>query len=431
MPPWKQYYFHRAHTIPNKIGIQVYGPKAFRIILCEVAETALRRYNFSFMNDKSPKPINPQELGIKTSSESHAYRKPTVLRDEGGRIRWNLRGNTDEQNKQLGITQIQAIFLESFPEFDELFSRDEEGKIIEDQREAAELFIFEKIGGSKKFHEISGYSSSVQRNAAEYFEGSYVMAIQKSFSAWGIEFTFIQREDGKTLSSIAYEKRATELRIKDIERKVLELIESGQSFDKESLRQNGLLSIEREVQAHYPGGFSALREKLTLNGRREKGRWQGLEGIERIRKEALSFYESNGIISEKSLNSTGSGYLSSAIKAVYPGGFRQLRKDLGLPQMRREYWSPQIIEDEARAFFTNEGRISASSLLEKGASALRQQISSSYPGGMNQLRLALGIEVLKKNNDYWTPQVIELEAERFYEENGGLSQPLMLKAHRS
>ena len=67
--------------------------------------------------------------------------RPTVLRDAQGRIQWNVAGNTPEQNEQIGIGNIQALFLTKFPDFDELFPRDEDGTIAEEEREEARNFI--------------------------------------------------------------------------------------------------------------------------------------------------------------------------------------------------------------------------------------------------------------------------------------------------
>lgn len=110
-----------------------------------------------------------------------------VFRDDRGQIRWNLPGNTPEENEQLGIRNIQALFLERFLEFDQLFPRTEGVEIIEDKRIEAEEFILERVGTSEKFNRIFGQSPRDKRKVA-YFGGSHLTILKKSFTPWGIEF---------------------------------------------------------------------------------------------------------------------------------------------------------------------------------------------------------------------------------------------------
>lgn len=109
---------------------------------------------------------------------------PTVTRRER-LIVWNLLGNAPEQNEQLGIQNIQALFLEKFPEFNQLFPRGEDGKIAEDRRREAKKFILDKVKSQKDFVSyLEGIP--IQIKAVPYFQGRYPIVLQKSFISWVI-----------------------------------------------------------------------------------------------------------------------------------------------------------------------------------------------------------------------------------------------------
>lgn len=110
---------------------------------------------------------------------------PSVLRNTRGQIVWQLRGNTREQNEQIGINNIQGLFLQTYPDFNELFPRGKDGKIAEDKREEAKEFILSKIGTKRKLVACCGPTPvDVQ---TRYF-GNTKTVIRKSFSRWDIQF---------------------------------------------------------------------------------------------------------------------------------------------------------------------------------------------------------------------------------------------------
>ncbi len=112
---------------------------------------------------------------------------PTVLRDGGRRIRWILPGNTPEENLQLGIRNIQGLFLKKFPEFNVMFPRDKEGKIIEDAKNEAREFIKNQMSDFKEFSKIIP-RACLDIGKYSYFEGSFAIAVRKSFEPWGLQF---------------------------------------------------------------------------------------------------------------------------------------------------------------------------------------------------------------------------------------------------
>lgn len=97
---------------------------------------------------------NQQEIaGFKPDSNTtQKVDIPIVLRNARGRVVWKIPGNSPEENEQLGIRNIQALFLTRSPEFLELFHFGEDGKIVEGEREKAKRFILEKIGKVKQFN---------------------------------------------------------------------------------------------------------------------------------------------------------------------------------------------------------------------------------------------------------------------------------------
>lgn len=152
------------------------------------------------MVDHEPRPIDPEELGVET-----AARKVQIepLRDKRGRIRWKLPSQTEEGNLQIGISNVQWLFLSAFPEFEQQFPRDEIGMIVTEKRENARDFILQHLGTSRDFVKYIG-DTPLNSVSAPYFERSFIVAIRRSFSSWGIEFEDEQKrlvwtKEGNTL----------------------------------------------------------------------------------------------------------------------------------------------------------------------------------------------------------------------------------------
>ncbi|MBI2327226.1 hypothetical protein HYU92_02800 [Candidatus Curtissbacteria bacterium] len=121
-------------------------------------------------------------------TQNQEIQVPSILRDKGGRIRWSLPGNSEEENLMLGIKNIRAIFLERYPEFNELFPKGEDEKIIEDKRGQAEEFILDRIGKRQEFVALTG-ESPFSKNTVPYFQGSYHFVLEKSFNPWGLDLS--------------------------------------------------------------------------------------------------------------------------------------------------------------------------------------------------------------------------------------------------
>ncbi len=143
------------------------------------------------MNKEFETKAKQDEL-LKTVSEKF----PRVKRQPNGRIIWRLTGNTPEEDEQLGISNIQGLFLESFPEFDNLYPRDENGKIAEEKKKDAMEYIINHLGSATKFAKY--FRREVFK--LPYFESSYAVAIKKSFLSWGLGFEISETGKGRTLS---------------------------------------------------------------------------------------------------------------------------------------------------------------------------------------------------------------------------------------
>ncbi len=241
---------------------------------------------------------------------------PTVLRDRRGtRIIWSLPENTAEQNEELGIRNIQGLFLERFPEFNELFPRGEDGKIAEDKREDAKDYILSRIQieDRKNFYRVFG-TSMLQKRTAPYFNGSRFFTIEKSFAPWGITFKF-SRIRGYWMNTEVIEDEARNF------------LQQGNSLRQESLRMNGKSSLIRAITKYYPGGMNALKKKLKLQVLRKPNDYWTPENIE---KEALEFYQKEEILTQDVLRLRDRYDLLGAIAEHYPGKLTALKRKLGI-----------------------------------------------------------------------------------------------------
>ncbi|MDP3987594.1 MAG: hypothetical protein Q8P80_00415 [Candidatus Levybacteria bacterium] len=353
---------------------------------------------------------------------------PSVLRDNKGRIRWKLKGNTDEQNGELAIRNIQGLFLEKFPEFDGMFPRQEDGKILENKREEARDFILESVGTYHKFISVIGFTAADSKISVPYLEGSFKVAIRKSFISWGIKFQFDKEKE----SLFPKDKRGkidwSALRGKSEYTSLLEIwaktfIENGHKITSKDMKDAGVNSILQEVNLHYPGGLTELQKKLGVDKKiKPRYYWKNPKNIE---VEVQDFLKTTGMeLTQKNLSEAGK---SSAIKAIdlyYPGGWSQLRTNLNLkaPRKPNGYWTQEQIEKDSIDFYATERHFSQRFLVSKGRYDLLSAIAELYEGGMVQLRINLGLEIFQKPFGFWTPENIEKKSLEFYQKTGKLTQ---------
>lgn len=154
-----------------------------------------------------------------------------------------------------------------------------------------------------------------------------------------------------------------------------------------NLKSKGRSDLWAAIRRYYPGGLKNLRQKLDIP-RIKPVIWSP----ERIRSEVQDFIAQGNRLGPITLERSGKTELSRAIHRKYPGGWSQLRKDLDLKPLVTT-WTPELIREEALKFFLAEGRITGRLVVLKGKSGLGFAIQNKYPGGWDQLRKDIGKEV--------------------------------------
>jgi hypothetical protein len=187
------------------------------------------------------------------------------------------------------------------------------------------------------------------------------------------------------------------------------------------LLKHGRADLEAAIGNHYPGGLTALKAKLEIqDSQKPHGYWS----VENIQAEAARFIEQGGSLSQTALQTQGRTDLIHAIWDKYPGGIRQLQSDLGLEIQTRKpnsFWTPDTIRTEASTFYDQSGALTTGLLYKSRRFALAIAISKIYPGGMRQLQRDLGVRIAKQPDGYWTTENTEQEALAFYQANSKLT----------
>ncbi len=204
------------------------------------------------------------------------------------------------------------------------------------------------------------------------------------------------------------------------------LISEGSPLNREAFKKAGLHSIDAAITRYYPDGMLGLKINLGLQpDKRPKSYWTN----ETIEEETRIFLEGRAEgknrLTQRLLQGNGRSDLASAITNHYPGGMYVLRERLGYTNERKPvgYWTQEKIEEEARAFFEQEGELTQSLLFQKDRQDLSTQIKH-YPGGATQLRIKIGAKILRKNG-YWTEEQIESDTSQFLQEYDGITENLL------
>lgn len=200
------------------------------------------------------------------------------------------------------------------------------------------------------------------------------------------------------------------------------------TLTQKSLSEVGQTGLNHAIQLYYPDGLSGLKTKVEVaNNQKPKGFWRNPENI---RFAAQIFLKQHQQLSVDALRQFGCTSLENAIPN-YPGGWTQLRIDLGLKELRKSsgYWTPDTIKAETRKFYESHGLLSRRALIASGRSDLNGQITH-YLGGMAQLKRDLGIPLMRKDN-YWTDETIEREAHDFYRITGTFSTKSLIKVGKN
>lgn len=376
------------------------------------------------MSEPRPRLINPEELGISNSqglletSAGSVY--PTVLR-YGGRVRWMLQNNTTEENEQLGISNVQGLFLENFPEFKMLFPLNEEGTIEDGRQRDAAQYILDRTKG-EKFNEIFT-GSPINAKHVSYFHGSKREVLMKSFKPWGIHFNvkdfnlprgfWNKQSKEETIAVILsvfleqfpqvreiLEKRDPINKSTENELKKLILANLGTREKFIEVFSNYLLTREKFpylggshktalVKIFEQWGVTFDREDFVISGKvialeqgthKTKNYWT----LDNIKTEIEQFLQSGGTITNLRQQRRD---LSRAIERNYPGGYRQFISDQTGTELKK-YIKPSYEEMEQMAgeIFTKKGRLSKHLL-----GNIYYHIEKRYPGGFAGMKEKLGV----------------------------------------
>lgn len=169
------------------------------------------------------------------------------------------------------------------------------------------------------------------------------------------------------------------------------------------------------IRRYYPGGLEELRVNLEVasSGVKPHGYWTE----QQIEQETLEFYQAEGALSGKLLRSRDRGDLKSAIDENYDGGMIALKQKLGIKITKKPstYWTETQIETDTLAFFETEGILTQKTLIDKKRFDLIIAITRKYPGGIRVLREKLGIIDSTQQLQYITPQEANTQLRRLLE----------------
>lgn len=191
---------------------------------------------------------------------------PVPVRDERGRIRWKLSNNTPEENEQLGIRNVQGLFLQKFPEFIDLFPIGEDGTILVERRKEAEEYILQQTQGIRNFTNAI-HVSATNKNIAPYFEGNYQTVRKKSFKVWGLEFKNDTLFRDNSDPSKGRRKSNKYWSLEKIEEESLKFIQQEGGLSHSLLRDKKRLDLLSILQKKYPGGISAIQARFGISNR--------------------------------------------------------------------------------------------------------------------------------------------------------------------
>lgn len=444
------------------------------------------------------------EPGNKTKSES--------VFDKRGRMRWSLPGNTPEQNLQLGINNIQALFFAAFPEFNDLFPLDEQGKIEEDKREEAKAYILERVGTQEKYNKHIT-KSSLASNVTPYFGGSLLILLDKSFAPLGIDFELriIDKQtkkyidpEGTTWVTLQFLKDEFGVDYRTLNRSLVNTstvagfgqnghavilyneaeargrLQKFKELDKlPAPHERGIGYIEvdgeRWVSLKYlvneygksqPFFKSFLQDVATINGKASNGHKELFYNETEAKTKVQEFYTLPTLDPDTQKYKDREGRTLANLtrlakeRDVSPTTLRSYLSDIQVFKGRsirgnevflydeeeviaklknsnfdnrakpksKDYWTPQIIEEEARAVWFAEGGLTQKLLSRIGREDLSGAISHKYPGGMVKLKEALGIEMEQRiPRSYWTPEKIEQHALEVLQKEGKIGHTLLWK----
>lgn len=346
---------------------------------------------------------------INQTKQSVQHILECLPKDNRGRIRW-VEINEDPEEFQSILKDIARAFI---TEGNPLTQKSLRVRGLGTMVKAANRFFPNSLGGLRQSIGLS--PAGMRENSSQSITDESIPKDNRGRIRWSI-----------------LEQDPVRLMI-FIESEVAKFVTSGQRLTHKNLVDAGMGVLARGIQRYYPGDLTALEVKFNaVSSVTPRGFWQSPNVAERIREEARLVLDQEGKLSRQVFIQVGKGYLIRGISQHYPGRWTGLRNDLNANFLRKPngFWSnPVNIENEAREFSQQAGRLDRKALLQGGRQDLLGAINR-YPGGIAALRIKLGLEAGKKNQ-YWTVERIEAEAEQVYIQIGKLSQLILYRHGRS
>lgn len=217
-----------------------------------------------------------------------------------------------------------------------------------------------------------------------------------------------------------------------IETEVRSVVAKGVQLKHSGLIAAGFSHLSRGIVLYYPEGYRGLRQALDLPvGRKPRNYWAKHEAVEIIQQEARTIYQQEGVISARILIRNNRSDLVNAIRKHYPGGIKQLKGDLGInPGAKAKgYWTMENIRQEAEEFYRQKGGLSRVLLQQAGRTDLEDAIKK-YAGGLEVFKKEIGLETQRKPRGYWNVETVFVEAGEFYSQFGELTTEILIQQNR-
>jgi hypothetical protein len=167
------------------------------------------------------------------------------------------------------------------------------------------------------------------------------------------------------------------------------------TINQHLLAREGRYDLAAALYRYYPDRLRGLRRKFSLpvsTRQRPRGYWCNTQTIE---NEAMQVYQELGGLSNPLLRELKHLALQRAINVHYPGGMVALQAKLGAEATRKMtgFWTPENIEREAMSYYRKHGVLNHKALRKSGSQSLSGHISTNYPGGMQDLKEKLGLNI--------------------------------------
>lgn len=344
--------------------------------------------------DHNPRSIDPRELGIDLPK---GYMRPGVIRDKRGRVRWQIDEYSEEENTQSAINNIRFLFLQSFPEFDNLFPKNDTGIILEEYKDEAKRFIVDRIGSRDKFTRVIGATPICQKNI---FEASLNVALDQSFRAWGVDFAFKNAPPGWITN------RALQKKTQKHEGTVRSVANKHRKEHPEWFQV--YLDSSNKQREHYAPDLVTSIKKTFEQYTYTPVDWLP---VSRLTRQLGYYYE-------------GIRRIAELTRETHPEWFRQHRTKAGI----REVYSPELVNLIKEQVTANQPPSEGWLVLRQLARQLKRSPQTvkeiAYRIGQNHPEWIKGVQGSGGTQLHYAPELIEEVKRKEQEENVFANQAL-------